>query len=126
MKQTSRARIKRILEKHCIMVTAEFFTEEKDRYGDTLYKNKYAEHEVYFSQLLHRYNPYMGIEMADTALTWKRHTPMAILPYNDTTDIKEFDIVKILGREYTISFIEDVKGYYLLLSLINESEGFDA
>ena len=122
MKKTSKAKIKRILEKHCIMVTAEFLRPETDQYGDIIGKSKYAEHQVYFSQLLHRYNPYVGIETSDLALTRKRHTPMAIVPYNEPTDIKEFDIVKIQDREYTISFAEDVKGYYLLLSLVSEKE----
>ena len=117
MRKTSRARIMRILQKHCVMVKAEFLRPETDNYGDVISLKKYGDYDVYFSQLLHRYNPYVGIDVSDLALQYSRHTPMAIVPYTDKTDIREFDILRIEGKEYTISFFEDVKGFYCLLSL---------
>ncbi len=118
MKKLSKQRIKRILEKHCIMVTAEFSRPVTDQYGDITGSEKYAEHNVYFSQLLHRYNPYVGLNVDSENTVYTRFTPMAILPYDEPPEVKEYDLVRIDDKEYTVSFCEDMKGYYCLLSLI--------
>lgn len=118
MKRLSKLRIKRILEKHCVMVNAEFFKPVTDEFGDMVSTEKYAVHNVYFSQLLHRYNPYVDLRIDNDNTIYRRRTPMAILPYDKPLGIEEFHIVRIESRDYTISFCEDIKGYYYLLSLV--------
>lgn len=118
MSKLSKRRIKRILDRHCVTVRAELFTPSTDEFGDTTGIVKYAEYDVYLSQLLHRYNPYVDLRIGDDNTVYRRRTPMAILPYDDEPHIKQSDIVRIDGHEYTISFAENMKGYYYLLSLV--------
>lgn len=118
MKTATKLRIKSILEKHCVMKPAEFFKYSYDEFGDITGKEKYAEHNLYFSQLLHRYNPYIELRIDDDNSVHRRRTPMAILPYNEPLAISENDAVIIDGKEYNITFCEDIKGYYYLLSLL--------
>ncbi len=117
MKQATKSRIKRILEKHCVLKTAEFFKCSYDEFGDVTGKEKFAEHDIYFSQLLHRYNPYVDMRIDDDNSVHRRRTPMAILPYDEPADFKEGDIIVLEDKEYTITFFEDIKGYYYLISL---------
>ena len=118
MKKLSKIRIKRILEKHSFMADAIFSRPEKDEYGDICECAEYANFKVYISQLLHRYNPYTGLRYEEEAITHRRRVPMAILPYDNPPDIREGDMVSIGNKSYTICFVEDMKGYYYLLSLI--------
>lgn len=122
MKKLSKERIRRILKSHCVTVKASLFSTIKDEYGDAIGSEKYLDCTVYFSALLHRYNPYVGYNFDDIATTYKRHTPMAILPYDEPINISNGDILKIEGKEYTIRFSEDIKGYYYLLSLSSKEE----
>ena len=118
MKKLSKARIQRILNSHCVTIDAQLFRVYADSYGDFERMEKYLECPVYFSALLHRYNPYIDFDASDIATVYKRHTPMAILPYETPVDIKSGDILCIENKTYIISFSEDIKGYYYLLSLI--------
>lgn len=118
MRKLSKLRIRRILEKHCMMVKAEFFRPVTDEYGDVTGTEKYAEYDMYFSQLLHRYNPYVGLNTDDDNTVYKRYTPMAVVPYDEPINISDRDTVRIDSKDYTVSFVEDIKGYYYLLSLI--------
>jgi len=117
MKIATKSRIKRILEKHCVLQTAEFLRCSYDEFGDNNGKEKYAEHNIYFSQLLHRYNPYIDLRTDDDNTSHRRRTPMAILPYDEPIEISEGDIILTDGKEYSITFFEDIKGYYYLMSL---------
>lgn len=117
MKKLSKIRIKRILEKHCVMAEAVFSRPEKDEYGDTNGESRYDTRNVYISQLLHRYNPYTELRINENSTTHKRRVPMAILPYDNPPDIRQGDTVFIKDISYSVSFVEDIKGYYYLLSL---------
>ncbi|MBR2476828.1 MAG: hypothetical protein IKB50_01690 [Clostridia bacterium] len=118
MKRLSKIRIKRILENHCFTVDALFSRAETDEFGDITEEKGYANHRLYISQLLHRYNPYTGLRTTDEAVTHRRRVPMAILPYDKPLDIKIGDTVTIENKKYSVSFVEDMKGYYYLLSII--------
>lgn len=120
MSKLSKRRIMRILKRHCVMVKAEFFRSAADEFGDINGTEKYGEYEVYLAQLLHRYNPYVDLRISDDNTVYRRRTPMAILPYDNEPDIKQMDIVRIDGHDYTVSFAENMKGYYYLLSLVPE------
>ncbi len=117
MKKATKSRIQRILEKHCVLQPAQFFKCSYDEFGDIAGTEKYAEYDLYFSQLLHRYNPYIDLRVDDDNSVHRRRTPMAILPYDEPLEISENDIIVTDGKEYTITFFEDIKGYYYLLSL---------
>ena len=118
MSKLSKRRIRRILERHCVLARAEHFRPYTDEFGDVSGMNRCGEYDVYLSQLLHRYNPYVDLRISDETVVNRRHTPMAILPYDAEPDIKQFDIVRIDGHDYTVSFAENMKGYYYLLSLV--------
>ena len=120
MKKLSKIRIRRILNKHCFSVESVFSRPEKDEYGDVCGETEYATYRLYISQLLHRYNPYTGIRLTDEAITHRRRVPMAILPYDTPADIRQGDIVSVGNIRYSVCFVEDMKGYYYLLSLIPE------
>ena len=117
MKKLSKKRILNILETHCVTEPAELLRAETDDFGDTVSTKKLCDCTVYFSALLHRYNPYVDFKYTDTCVDAKRYTPMAILPYDTPMDISSHDILRLKDGDYTISFVEDIKGYYYLLSL---------
>lgn len=120
MSKLSKRRIMRILKRHCVTMKAEIFRPVADEFGDTKAMEKHGEYEVYLAQLLHRYNPYVDLSISDDNTVYRRRTPMAILPYDHEPDIKQMDVARIDGHDYTVSFAENMKGYYYLLSLVPE------
>ena len=118
MKKLSKMRIRRILNSHCVTANAQLFKVCTDSYGDFEKTEKYLDCTVYFSALLHRYNPYIDFDASDISTVYKRHTPMAILPYDEPLDIQSGDILCVENKTYIISFSEDIKGYYYLLSMV--------
>lgn len=117
MKKLTRSRIIALLKKHLLTKTAEFYHQTTDTFGDVTDYDKYGEHEIYFSQLLHRYSPYVSLKVTDENTAKKRHTPMALLVSDDGSKIRQGDIVRIEGENYTVSFCENMKQCYYLLSL---------
>lgn len=125
MTKAVKERINRILNRHCVMEAGEFFKAEYDPYGDILSLTKYAELPLYFSHHLHRYNPYIGLSVGDLAVENGKTMPMAVLPYTVPPDVCRGDIIRINSKQYSVSFCEDIKGYYLLLSLTERGVGYD-
>lgn len=117
MKKLARPRIIALLKKHLLTKTAEFYHKTTDAFGDVTNYEKYAEHEIYFSQLLHRYSPYVALKITDENTAKARHTPMALLVSDEGSKVVEGDIVRIEGEDYTVSFCENMKQCYYLLSL---------
>lgn len=114
---TNSKRINRILKSHCFTEKGELLRGEADEYGDVVFLEKYGEYPVYFSRHLHRYNPYVGFKVSSLAAGSARSSPMAILPYTEPIDIRTGDILRLYTGEFTVSFCEDVRGCYYLLSL---------
>jgi len=111
-------RMQRLLKKHLLNVTAEFFHKVTDSFGDVSGLEKYGEHDLYFSHLLHRYMPYVSLKVKDDNIGKGRQTPMAILVCDKNPHIAESDIVRIKSSDYEVSFCENIKDCYYLLSLV--------
>lgn len=112
-----KTRISRILEKYCFSDRGEFLKPVKDKYGDTVSLEKYAERPVYFSNYLHRYNPYAGLTPTRLAIKIGNLKPMAILPLDEPDEICTGDVLRVCNKEYTVSHCENVRNRYCLISL---------
>lgn len=120
-KFNTKERIVRSLKKHLLFVRAEFYRPTVDVFGDALSLEPVAEHDIYFSHLLHRYNPYVDLDISADGMVKSRNTPMALL-VAENPDIVQGDIVKIKNLEYIVSFCENIKGFYHLISLTERGE----
>ncbi|MBE7013115.1 MAG: hypothetical protein E7416_03470 [Ruminococcaceae bacterium] len=117
MKRAStKERIIRSMKRHLLFVRAEFFRRTYDGFGDISAEESIGEYDIYFSQLLHRYSPYVDLDIGDDGTVKNRTTPMALL-VAENPEIAEGDIVRIKNLEYTVCFCENVKDFYYLLSL---------
>ncbi len=120
----TKERIIRSLKKHLLFVKAEFYRPVTDVFGDTVSLESMGEHDIYFSQLLHRYNPYVDLDISSDGVTKKRSTPMALL-VADSAPAKQGDVVKIKNLEYTVCYCENIKDFYYLISLTERGDGDD-
>lgn len=121
MKKLAQKRVNALLQKHLLTCTAEFYHRQKDRFGDICATEKYAEEPLYFSQLLHRYNPYVYLKQTHDATVISRHTPMALLVSDKGALVEEGDLLRIEGVYYTVNFCENIKRCYYLISLSAQS-----
>lgn len=117
MKKLSQKRILHLLKKHCLTAKALFIRPVCDTFGDKCGEQVYAEEEIYFSNLLHRYNPHTSLKLRDESVTKTRLTPMAILVSGKGADVEEGDILRVNSKDYTVAFCENIRNCYYLLSL---------
>lgn len=117
----TKERIVRSLKKHLLFVKAEFYRPTEDVFGDFMELTPLGEYDIYFSHLLHRYNPYVDLDISSDGIVKGRNTPMALL-VAENPDIRQGDTVKIKNLEYSVAFCENIKDFYHLISLTERGD----
>lgn len=110
-------RLLRTMKRRGICEEFRFYRYVADQYGEGRIREEGVVTEGYFSELLHRDNPYISRQTSEVGVADKGCTPMMVIPYEENPGIFPGDFAEVGKAVYEVLHVREVAGVYCLVSL---------